>query len=118
MMSLLCIAYTAFGGIEAVIWTDVLQVIILLGGSVLAVIWIMLHTESSFGDMISYASAQQKFNIANMDFDFTKATFWVVTLGGLASAMVTQGTDQTIVQRYLTSTDVKNSKKRCIPTPY
>lgn len=111
IMSLLCIAYTAFGGIEAVIWTDVLQVIVLLGGSVLAVIWIMLHTESSFGEMISYASERQKFNIANMDLDFTKATFWVVTIGGLASAMVTQGTDQTIVQRYLTSTDVKNSQK-------
>ncbi|MEC3966946.1 sodium:solute symporter family transporter [Flagellimonas halotolerans] len=111
MMALLCIAYTAFGGIEAVIWTDVLQVIVLLGGSVLAVIWIMLHTESSFGDMIGYASAQQKFNVANMDLDFTKATFWVVTIGGLASAMVTQGTDQTIVQRYLTSTDMKNSQK-------
>ncbi len=111
IMSLLCIAYTAFGGIEAVIWTDVLQVVVLLGGSVLAVVWIMLHTDSSFGDMISYASEKHKFNVANMDFDFTKSTFWVVTIGGLASAMVTQGTDQTIVQRYLTSTDVKNSQK-------
>ncbi|NYJ27865.1 sodium:solute symporter family transporter [Allomuricauda sp. ARW1Y1] len=111
IMSLLCIAYTAFGGIEAVIWTDVLQVVVLLGGSVLAVVWIMLHTESSFGDIISYASEKHKFNVANMDFNFTKSTFWVVTIGGLASAMVTQGTDQTIVQRYLTSTDVKNSQK-------
>lgn len=111
IMSVLCIAYTAFGGIEAVIWTDVMQVIVLLGGSVLAVVWIMLHTESSFGDMITYASEHQKFNVANMDFDFTKATFWVVAIGGLASAMVTQGTDQTIVQRYLTSTDLKNSQK-------
>lgn len=74
-MGVLCILYTTFGGIEAVIWTDVLQVIVLLGGSVLAVVWIMLHTETSFGDMISYASEREKFNIANMDFDFTESTF-------------------------------------------
>ncbi|WP_461533703.1 sodium:solute symporter family transporter [Sinomicrobium sp.] len=111
IMGIICIAYTTFGGIEAVIWTDVLQVIVLLGGSVLAVVWILLHTETPFGEMISYASEQGKFNIADLDFDFTESTFWVVFIGGLASAMVTQGTDQTIVQRYLTSRSVKDSQK-------
>ena len=111
IMGVLCILYTTFGGIEAVIWTDVMQVIVLLGGSILAVIWIMLHTETSFGDMISYASERDKFNIANLDFNFTESTFWVVFIGGLASAMVTQGTDQTIVQRFLTSSSVRDSQK-------
>lgn len=111
IMGLLCMFYTTFGGIEAVIWTDVMQVIVLLGGSVLAVIWIMIHTETSFGDMITYASDRDKFNIANMDFNFTESTFWVVFIGGLASAMVTQGTDQTVVQRFLTSSNVKDSQK-------
>lgn len=111
IMGLICIAYTTFGGIEAVIWTDVLQVIVLLGGSILAVVWILLHTGTPFGEMMDYASGQGKFNIANMDFNFTDSTFWVVFVGGLASAMVTQGTDQTIVQRYLTSRDVKDSQK-------
>ncbi|MGM5470020.1 sodium:solute symporter family transporter [Flavobacteriaceae bacterium LMO-SS05] len=111
IMGILCIFYTTFGGIEAVIWTDVMQVVVLLGGSVLAVVWIMLHTETSFGDMITYASERDKFNITNMEFSFTDSTFWVVFIGGLASAMVTQGTDQTIVQRYLTSSSVKDSQK-------
>lgn len=111
IMGVLCIVYTAFGGIEAVIWTDVMQVIVLLGGSILSVVWIMVHTETSFGDMISYASENDKFNIANMELNFTESTFWVVFIGGLASAMVTQGTDQTIVQRFLTSKDVKDSQK-------
>tara|TARA_R110002012_G_scaffold318604_1_gene537323 strand:- start:1859 stop:4477 length:2619 start_codon:yes stop_codon:yes gene_type:complete len=111
IMGILCIFYTTFGGIEAVVWTDVMQVIVLLGGSVLAVVWIMLHTETSFGEMISYASDRDKFNIANLDLNFTDSTFWVVFIGGLASAMVTQGTDQTIVQRYLTSNSVKDSQK-------
>ncbi|TXE09144.1 sodium/solute symporter [Gelidibacter salicanalis] len=111
IMGVLCVFYTTFGGIEAVIWTDVMQVVVLLGGSVLAVAWIMLHTETSFGEMITYASDRDKFNIANMNFNFTESTFWVVFIGGLASAMVTQGTDQTIVQRYLTSSSVKDSQK-------
>jgi SSS family solute:Na+ symporter len=111
IMGVLCVFYTTFGGIEAVVWTDVMQVVVLLGGSVLAVAWIMMHTETSFGDMITYASERDKFNIANFDFNFTESTFWVVFIGGLASAMVTQGTDQTIVQRYLTSSSVKDSQK-------
>ncbi|TXD48196.1 sodium:solute symporter family transporter [Polaribacter sp. IC073] len=111
IMGILCIFYTTFGGIEAVVWTDVMQVIVLLGGSVLAVVWIMMHTETSFGDMITYASDREKFNIANLELNFTESTFWVVFIGGLASAMVTQGTDQTIVQRYLTSSSVKDSQK-------
>ena len=109
IMGVLCILYTTFGGIEAVIWTDVLQVIVLLGGSVLAVMWIVTHTEMPFSEMVTFASENNKFNMDN--FNFTDTTFWVVLIGGLASALVTQGTDQTIVQRYLTSTDVKDSQK-------
>lgn len=111
IMGVLCVFYTTFGGIEAVVWTDVMQVIVLLGGSILALVWIMLHTETSFGDMITYATERDKFNITNMELNFTQSTFWVVFLGGLASAMVTQGTDQTIVQRFLTSSNVKDSQK-------
>ncbi|MCM4162478.1 sodium transporter [Arenibacter sp. A80] len=111
IMGILCIIYTAFGGIEAVVWTDVMQVIVLMGGSILAVIWIMMHTEANFGEMIDYASDRNKFNLMNMEFNFTDSTFWVVFIGGLASALVTQGTDQTIVQRYLTSSNVKDSQK-------
>jgi SSS family transporter len=111
LMGILCIIYTAFGGIEAVIWTDVLQIIVLMGGSILAIIWIILHTETNFIEMIDYASDRNKFNVMNMELNFTDSTFWVVFIGGLASALVTQGTDQTIVQRYLTSSNIKDSQK-------
>lgn len=111
IMGFLCIVYTTFGGIEAVVWTDVLQVIVLMGGSILAMVWIILHTDQSVGEMISYASERNKFNVFDMRFDFTESTFWVVFIGGLASAMITQGTDQTIVQRYLTSNSLKDSQK-------
>ncbi len=111
LMGILCVLYTTFGGIEAVIWTDVLQVIVLLGGSIVAIIWILMHTDSSITEIIAYASEKEKFNILNFDINFTESTFWVVFIGGLASAMVTQGTDQTVVQRFLTSNNIKDSQK-------
>ncbi|MDG3581110.1 sodium:solute symporter family transporter [Galbibacter pacificus] len=111
IMGFLCMAYTTFGGIEAVIWTDVLQVIVLMGGSILVIFWILFHSETSLLDAIDMASADHKFNIIDWDFNFTSSTIWVVLLGGLASSLITQGTDQTIVQRYLTSSSVKNARK-------
>lgn len=111
LMGVLCVIYTAYGGIEAVIWTDVMQVIVLMGGSIVAIIWILSNTKSSMSEIITYASDREKFNILNFDFNFIDSTFWVVFLGGLASAMVTQGTDQTVVQRFLTSSSIKDSQK-------
>tara|TARA_R110001606_G_scaffold94264_1_gene209149 strand:+ start:2623 stop:2868 length:246 start_codon:yes stop_codon:yes gene_type:complete len=75
-MGILCIFYTTFGSIEAVIWTDVMQVVVLLKGSILVVVWIFLHTDTSFAEIISYASDRDKFNIANMGLNFTESTFW------------------------------------------
>lgn len=110
-MGVLCVLYTTFGGIEAVIWTDVLQVVILMGGSLLAIFWILFQGDVSLAQAYDLAVENQKFNIINWDFDFTSSTIWVVLLGGLASSLITQGTDQTIVQRYLTSNSVKDARK-------
>lgn len=111
IMGVICIIYTSFGGIEAVIWTDVLQVVVLLGGSVLVIFWLGSGIDLSFTEGIELAKNNGKFNILDMSLDFTKPTFWVVCIGGLASGMVTQGTDQTIVQRYLTSESEEDAKK-------
>lgn len=46
----------------------------------MAIIWIMLHTEANFSEMIDYASNRNKFNIMNMELNFTDSTFWVVLL--------------------------------------
>ena len=61
LMGILCVLYTAFGGIEAVIRTDVIQVVVLMGGSLLAIFWIVFHTETSVTEMIAFASEQNKF---------------------------------------------------------
>jgi len=111
LMGVLCIVYTTFGGIEAVIWTDVLQVIVLMGGSILAVIWIFGQTDITIHEAYTFAIDNNKINIVNMEWNFVDATFWVVFFGGLASALISQGTDQTIVQRYMTSSNVRDAQK-------
>ncbi|CAZ95097.1 Sodium/solute symporter [Zobellia galactanivorans] len=111
IMGVLCVAYTTFGGIEAVIWTDVLQVVVLLGGSILAIFCLLSQSEVGLMEAYHFAVDHNKIDLANMDLNFSESTFWVVFLGGLASALITQGTDQTIVQRYLTSTSVKDAQR-------
>lgn len=111
IMGVLCVAYTTFGGIEAVIWTDVLQVAVLLGGSILAIFWLLSQSEIGLMEAYYFAVDHNKIDLVNMDLNFSESTFWVVFLGGLASALITQGTDQTVVQRYLTSTSVKDAQK-------
>src|SRR5699024_5530040 len=111
LMGVLCVLYTSFGGIEAVIWTDVMQVVVLMGGSIFTIFWMFFQTDISVLEAYDMAVKNQKFNIINWDLDFTTSTIWLVLLGGLASSLITQGTDQTIVQRYLTSGSVKEAQK-------
>ena len=57
------------------------------------------------------AVQDQKFVAFDMALDLRKPTFWVILFGGLFSSFATYGTDQTMVQRYLTTSDMKGAKK-------
>ncbi|MCG8309173.1 MAG: sodium/solute symporter [Cytophagales bacterium] len=111
VMGILSVIYTVIGGIEAVIWTDVVQVIVLLGGALLSFFLIVSSLEEGFGALMTVAAQDNKFEIFNFSFDFTQPTFWVVVIGGVGTNIITQGTDQSIVQRYITNPDLKNSRK-------
>jgi len=111
LMGLLSLLYTFMGGIEAVIWTDAMQVVVLLGGALLSLVLITFNLEDGFKGIWQTAVADDKFAAFNMVLDFRKPTFWVVMLGGLFSVFTTYGTDQTMVQRYLTTPDMKAAKK-------
>src|SRR5690554_3023800 len=111
MMGLVTIFYTMKGGIEAVIWTDVVQVVILLGGALVCLVMIPLQLESGPTEIWQTIQDNNKLNIINMNFTFTEPTLWVVLLGGIAINVITYGADQTVVQRYLTTQDEESSKK-------
>lgn len=110
-MGLLSLVYTMIGGIEAVIWTDVVQVFVLMGGTVLSIILITLSLDGDVFSLIATASAQDKFNILDPRMSLIEPTFWVVVVGGFFANLVTYSSDQTMVQRYLTTETEKGAAK-------
>lgn len=111
IMAILSIAYTVMGGIEAVIWTDVVQVFVLLGGAILVLLMIPAHIEGGFGGMITLAADADKLRLFDFHFDFRNATFWVLVLGGFGNNLIAYGSDQAVIQRYLTTRDEKDAAK-------
>lgn len=105
LMGVLSTAYTVLGGIEAVVWSDVLQVIVLMGGAILSLATIVASVDGGPGELISAAAAQGKFHTFNWTWDWTVTAVWVVVVGNFLANLVPYTADQTVVQRYLTTSD-------------
>ena len=86
------------GGVEAVIWGDVIQGFVLMGGAVLAVVFLVTGTEGGIAKLIDITVEYEKIKIFNMAFSLTSATFWVVILGGIANNLIIYSSDQTVIQ--------------------
>ncbi len=111
LMSVVTVIYATMGGVEAVIWGDVIQGFILIGGALLSIVYIVINT-GGIGETIRIAQDAHKFRMFDFAFDFTQPTFWVIFFGaGIANSLITYSSDQTIVQRYLTTTDEKAAAK-------
>ncbi|MCH2025146.1 MAG: sodium/solute symporter [Verrucomicrobiales bacterium] len=109
LMGLLSIIYCTMGGIEAVIWTDTIQTIVLLGGALIAFFMLISGVNGGFSGFISIAGEADKFRIANFNWDITNAqvAIWVIILGALAQNVSGYTADQSVVQRYMTTPDEK-----------
>ena len=105
LMGILSILYCAMGGVEAVIWTDTIQTVVLLGGAILAFILLMGGIDGGFGGFLSVAGEADKFRIANLHWDITstQAALWVIVLGGIGQNLSSYTADQAVVQRYMTT---------------
>lgn len=103
LMGILSLLYTMVGGIEAVVWTDALQVIVLLGGAILSVIFISMHVNNGFTGIFTEAITEHKFDLGSISFDLRQSTLWTVLIATFFTNLTTYGTDQTMVQRYLTT---------------
>jgi SSS family solute:Na+ symporter len=111
IMGLFCTIYTTLGGIEAVIWTDVFQVVILLGGAIAAVVVIALRVDGGLPEIIDIGRQAEKFNIINWTWDWRTTAVWVVLVGNLFSNLVPYSADQTVIQRYLTTSTEKQARR-------
>ena len=92
--------YTLLGGIEAVIWTDVVQSVILMAGALLILVLLVFGMPGGASQSISIAHAWDKFSLGSWSVDFTTSTVWVVLLYGIFINLTNFGIDQSFVQRY------------------
>ncbi len=124
LLGVVMIIFTYFGGMEAVIWVEVVQLGIYLVGAAMAGVVLIMAIDGGWGQAISLGEQYQKFQFVDMGFrstnyaftapftsgvfnfslpiDLTKTyTLWAGLLGGCFLTMSTHGTDQYLVQRYL-----------------
>lgn len=103
LTGILVTLYTLMGGIEAVIWTDVIQSLVLLGGAILVVCVLLFDMPDGPGRAISVAAEFDKFSLGSLAFDWGTSTVWVVLLFGLFINLSNFGIDQSFVQRFHTA---------------
>ena len=110
VMGLSCILYTVLGGMEAVIWTDVLQVVVLMSGAVLC-LGIVIVDAGGVGATLEAAAADNKFRAFDWRWDVTEMVVWVMASGSFFGVLATFSSDQSTVQRYLTTRDEQASAR-------
>ena len=102
LLGIVMIVFTFYGGIEAVIWVEVVQLVIYIGGAIAAAVVLLNNIDGGLSGAISLGQQFDKFDVFDFTLDFTKTyTFWGGLLGGCFLTMSTHGTDQYLVQRYL-----------------
>ena len=107
------VLYTMFGGVQAVTWTDVKQMAIVVGGLVCAVIALILGLpeEVGIGKALHIAGAAGRVNTIDFHFDPRQTyTFWSGLIGGLFLHLSYFGCDQSQVQRYLTAKSLNQAR--------
>ncbi|MEQ9455509.1 MAG: sodium/solute symporter [Phycisphaeraceae bacterium] len=111
IMGVLSVAYSTMGGVEAVIWTDTIQTVVLLGGALFCVAFAIWGVDGGLGGTLDHAFAHDKLQLANWHIDPTSASIalWVIILGGIGQNISSYTADQAVVQRYMTTPDIRRA---------
>nr|WP_158792599.1 sodium/solute symporter [Granulicella sp. L60] len=111
IISALTLLYTFEGGMAAVIWTDVVQMAIYIGGTMVAIATLGTHVPGGWGHIHEVAARAGKFKLFHFAFNLTQSyTFWAGVLGGTFLTMASHGTDQLMVQRMLAARNLRESR--------
>lgn len=111
LISLLTLLYTFEGGMAAVVWTDVVQMAIYVGGTAVALLSLGSHVQGGWSHIHAVAGAADKFRVFNFALNLTQSyTFWAGVLGGTFLTMASHGTDQLMVQRLLAARNLRESR--------
>jgi len=103
IVGLIIITVNLLGGIEAVIWLDVFQGFMLFASGIICISVLLFSTEGGPAEIFRVAKASGRTGLGPYDIDFTRLTLIVMVINGAFYAIQKYGTDQTVVQRYLTA---------------
>ncbi len=113
---ILTMIYCSLGGLEAVIWSDFVQGIVLMGGAVSVLVLLIMKTGGDgahFSTFWNVASSYNKNTMWDFRFILTQPVFWVVAVQGLISNLSSYTSDQCVIQRYIATPD-ENATKRSL----
>jgi solute:Na+ symporter, SSS family len=103
--------YTILGGIQAVVWTDAIQGIILIAGALLCVVYIIFNMPEGLSQLFVIALEHEKFSLGSYSLVLSESTFWVVLIYGVFINLQNFGIDQNYIQRYITARTDTEAKK-------
>jgi solute:Na+ symporter, SSS family len=111
IMGIICIAYTVMGGIEAVVWTELVQVFVLMGGAILCLIIATASVNGGLFGVITKGIEAHKFTMVHLGWRPDSLVLWVCIVGFFFFDIIPYTSDQSIVQRYLTVKDERAAAK-------
>jgi len=114
VVGIVTVVYTLLGGIEAVVWMDAFQALVILGGGFLILGIVLIRPEVPPAAMFEAAAEGGKFSFGSLKFSLVRENIWIYLIFSLFWAFQRYCTDQHIVQRYL----VAKSKKHAIKATF
>jgi solute:Na+ symporter, SSS family len=109
--SVIVIIYSMLGGIQAVIWTDAIQALVLIAGALVCFMLIVFKMPDGFSGIIAAGINANKFDLGSFGFDLSQPTFWVVLIYGTFINLQNFGADQNYIQRYMTSKSLGEAQR-------
>jgi len=121
IISSVTLAYTFLGGIKAVVWMDVIQMVVYIGGALLAVGILLARLPENASGVLGTLQETGKLRLFYFGFDLSfrefiaqPYTFWIALIGGGVFSIASHGTDQLIVQRLLATRSLRSAQKALV----
>ena len=115
VIGILCIVYTLMGGIQAVVWTDAVQALVLMGGALLCLVLAVARCDGGLLGVLEVARADGKLlgSLTYADLDVSDATtsFWVILVAFGFNSLISYTSSQDVVQRYVTTKDLAGARR-------
>ncbi len=112
LLGLTTIIYTFYGGMRAVLWTDLVQLTVYLGGALVA-FWVLVQRlPGGWGELVSVGEAAGKLHFLELGWDLTEPYgLWAGLIGGAVLSLGSHGVDQMMVQRYLCARNLRDARR-------